>query len=228
MSTIDGNVGQQTAGGGGAAPPSLIGADFNMFLKLLTVQMQNQDPLDPMDTSEYTQQLVQFSQVEQSMQQTGALQDILARLASQGVAEASAFIGKEARFDSPVAGLGEGPATWTYVTSGKPDVLKVTVTDAKGEVVHEETLDPAAQGRFSWDGMQDDDTHATDGAYTLKVTALDSTGMEMPVTINSVGIVKEVVTDGSNVILNVNGLRFPFDGLVAVAAAEEGGDESRS
>jgi flagellar basal-body rod modification protein FlgD len=225
MTTVDTSVSQAASGTSGtdaAAQPSLIGADYNMFLKLLTVQMQNQDPLDPMDTSQYTQQLVQFSQVEQSMQQTSSLKDILARLSSQGVAQASSYIGREARFDSPVAGLGAAPATWTYVTTATPDSLKVTVTDADGDVVHEETLDPRTQGRYSWDGTQDDGTKAADGAYTLAVTALDGNGQALPVTVNSVGIVKEVVTDGSNVILNVNGLRLPIDGLVAVAAAQDG------
>ncbi|PNB52618.1 flagellar hook capping protein, partial [Pseudomonas sp. FW305-130] len=59
-----------------AAPATGIKADFNMFLKLLTAQMQNQDPLSPMDTSQYTQQLVQYSQVEQSAQQNTTLNSI--------------------------------------------------------------------------------------------------------------------------------------------------------
>src|SRR3954471_22938040 len=90
-------------------------ADFNMFLKLLTTQMQNQDPLSPMDTAQYTQQLVQFSQVEQSIQQTGTLKDILSQLSSGNVATAAGFIGKEASFDSSIAGLSDsGPAKWSW------------------------------------------------------------------------------------------------------------------
>ncbi|MFC3215244.1 flagellar hook assembly protein FlgD [Novosphingobium panipatense] len=72
-------------------------ADYNLFLKLLTTQMTNQDPLDPMDTSEYTAQLVQYSQVEQSIQQTGKLDDIMSQLLSQQMAQASSYIGREAR-----------------------------------------------------------------------------------------------------------------------------------
>src|SRR3990167_3484081 len=81
-----------------AAGSTGMTADFNMFLKLLTVQMQNQDPLDPMKTSEYTSQLVSYAQVEQSLKQTTALNDILTSLASQGMAQASQMIGKEATF----------------------------------------------------------------------------------------------------------------------------------
>jgi flagellar basal-body rod modification protein FlgD len=90
------------------------GADFNMFLKLLTTQMQNQDPLSPMDSTQYTQQLVQYSQVEQSVQQSGTLKDILARLSTQDLSQASGFIGRDAVFNSAVSGLGTAPASWNY------------------------------------------------------------------------------------------------------------------
>src|SRR4051812_13135181 len=98
MTTVTTNTGTNTTPA--AAATKGIGADFNMFLKLLTTQMQNQDPLNPMDTSQYTQQLVQYSQVEQTVQQTGTLKDILTRLTSQDMAQASSYIGKEASFNS--------------------------------------------------------------------------------------------------------------------------------
>lgn len=220
MTTVSGtDVAQAQAQPRAAAnPPPTLNADFNMFLKLLTAQMQHQDPLDPMKTSEYTQQLVQYSQVEQSLQQTAQLKEVVARLASQDMAQASSFIGREARFDSPVAGLGTAPATWTYVTNGKPESMVATIKDANGKVVREVTLDPAAQGRYSWDGTLADGTRAKDGAYVLSVKALDANGNTMPATINSVAVVKDVVTDGTNVMLGVNGIRMPVSGLVAISA----------
>lgn len=219
MTTVSGNdAAQAQAQPRAAPPPATLNADFNMFLKLLTAQMQHQDPLDPMKTSEYTQQLVQYSQVEQSLQQTAQLKEVVARLASQDMAQASNFIGREARFDSPVAGLGTAPATWTYVTKDKPESMVATIKDANGKVVSEVTLDPTSQGRYSWDGMLADGTRAKDGAYVLSVKALDTTGAVMPVTINSVAVVKDVVTDGANVMLGVNGIRMPVSGLVAISA----------
>ncbi|RJF85752.1 flagellar hook assembly protein FlgD [Sphingomonas cavernae] len=218
MTTITGNEAAQGANGTGAVPKATIAADFNMFLKLLTAQMQHQDPLDPMDTSEYTQQLVQYSQVEQSIQQTGKLDEILSRIASQDMAQSSNFIGREARFDSPVAGLGSDPAKWTYYADRQPSSIVATVKDASGNVVSETKLDPKAQGQYSWDGIKTDGTRATDGAYTLSLTALDAEGKAIPATINSVAIVKDIVTDGANVMLGVNGIRMPLSGLVAVSA----------
>ncbi|TFI59643.1 flagellar hook assembly protein FlgD [Sphingomonas parva] len=195
------------------------GADFNMFLKLLTTQMQNQDPLDPMDTSEYTQQLVQYSQVEQSMQQTGVLKDILGRLNAQDMAQASAFIGREARFDNNISGVGAtNGAAWTIAPAKKASAITVSVTDAAGKVVHEKVLDPATT-RFNWDGTLANGDRAAEGAYRLTVKATDSTGAAIDVGVNGVGVVKDVITDGSGVSLGIGGVRVPMDYLVAVSAA---------
>lgn len=197
-----------------------LSTDYTMFLKLLTTQMQHQDPLDPMDTSEYTQQLVQYSQVEQSIQQTGALKDILSQLGAQQMSQASSFIGREARFDSAVAGLGSDPATWTYHVNGTPAAITATITDASGKVVNTVTLDPKTQGRFEWDGTKSDGTRAPDGAYTLALTATAAGGDKLAATINSVAKVTDVVSTGGDIMLGVNGIRMPLYGLVAVSAAK--------
>lgn len=209
------------ASGAATKATSTIGADFNMFLKLLTTQMQHQDPLDPMDTSQYTQQLVQYSQVEQSVQQTGTLKDILARLNAQDMAQASNFIGREARFDTSVSGLGAStPANWTFQPEGKAVSMTATVTDGSGKVVREVTIDPATNnGRFSWDGMTAAGTRAPEGPYMLSVKAVDAAGAQVPVTVNGVGIVRDVVTDGSTVSLGLNGVRMPLSALIALSAA---------
>lgn len=216
MTTVNGTQ-TNTASDANNAYQSKFNADFDMFLKLLTAQMQNQDPLDPMDTSEYAQQLVQYSQVEQSIQQTGMLQSILAQLSGQNMTQASAYIGKEVRFDSDVAGLGSDPATWTYYVDGTPKEIKATIKDADGKVVHEEIIDPSNQGRYSWDGKLANGTRAPEGAYTLSLKVDGGNGASLDATINSVGIVKDVVTDGVNILLGVNGIRMPVNGLVAVS-----------
>ncbi|MFS0850834.1 flagellar hook assembly protein FlgD [Novosphingobium panipatense] len=196
-------------------------ADYNLFLKLLTTQMTNQDPLDPMDTSEYTAQLVQYSQVEQSIQQTGKLDDIMSQLLSQQMAQASSYIGREARFDSPVSGLGDAPARWTYYVDGSPSTITATVKDSLGATVATVALDPDAQGTFEWDGTKSDGSKAEPGAYTLSISTVNASGSSLTTTINSVGRVDDVVTDGSSIMLGVNGIRFSATGLVALTAGSE-------
>lgn len=214
MTTINSTTGTNNSGTQFAG----LSTDYQMFLKLLTTQMQHQDPLDPMDTSEYTQQLVQYSQVEQSIQQTGALKDILSQLGAQQMSQASSFIGREARFDSAIAGLGSDPATWTYYVNGTPAALTATITDSSGKVVNTVTLDPKAQGRFEWDGTKSDGTRAADGAYTFALTATTAAGDKLNATINSVAKVTDVVSSGGEIMLGVNGIRMPLYGLVAVSA----------
>lgn len=211
-----------TAASGNTPTSQLAGlsADYTMFLKLLTTQMQNQDPLDPMDTSEYTQQLVQYSQVEQSIQQTGSLKDILSQLNAQQLSQASSFIGREARFDSAVAGLGTDPATWSYDVNGAPASITATITDASGAIVKMVTLDPAAHGRFEWDGTKTNGERAADGAYKLALTAAAASGEPLYATVNSNAKVTDVVANGTDIMLGANGIRLPLSGLVSISAVD--------
>lgn len=195
-------------------------SDYNLFLKLLTTQMTNQDPLDPMKTSEYTQQLVQYSQVEQSIQQTGKLDAILAQLTSQQLSQASSYIGHQARFDSSVAGLGAAPAQWTYEIDGTPATVTATIRDALGSTMATVALDPTMDsGSYQWDGTKTDGSTAPAGAYTLSLDAKAADGSSLGSTINSVGRVDDVVTDGSSVLLGINGIRLPASALVALMSS---------
>lgn len=197
------------------------GADFNMFLKLLTTQMQNQDPLSPMDSTQYTQQLAQYSQVEQTVQQTGTLKDILARLSTQDMSQAAGFIGRDAVFDSPVSGLGAQPANWKYAASGTISAATATITDASGATVLSRAIDlSGTSGRFSWDGTLADGTKAVNGAYTLAIKAVDAAGAPVSTTINSTGTVNDVSLTKGVVSLGVNGVAMSMDRLVRLAATQ--------
>ena len=193
-----------------------LNADFTMFLKLLTTQMQNQDPLDPMDTAQYTQQLVQYSQVEQSMQQNSTLKDILSGMTSQGLSQASALIGHEVEFDTDMTGLKDKPASWDWTANSKIDKMEVTITDANGKTVETRTVDvdDASSGRFSWDGSLSSGGTAPAGNYVLAVKGLDASGNTVSTSASAVGTVEEVRSINGTVTLGVNGAQFPMD-LVA-------------
>lgn len=198
-----------------AAPPAAstgtdalakLSGDYTMFLKLLTSQMTNQDPLDPMDTSQYTQQLVQYSQVEQSIQQSGTLKDILARLSGQDMIQASSLIGRTVSFSGPTTGLSaQTPASWTWTSARAVTTLSATITDAAGKAVDSRTLDPAS-GRFDWDGTLANGSRAPDGAYTLALTALDASGNPIATTIGGTGTVQSVSLVGNDLSLTINGV----------------------
>ena len=205
---------------GGSEAGAELTANFDMFLKLLTTQMQNQDPLDPMDTSQYTQQLVQYSQVEQSIQQTSTLKDILASLSTQDLAQSANFLGKRVELDSATAGLSDRqPAQWQWQAERPIQTLSATITDARGNVVETRELDPSNAGSFVWDGSRSDGRRAPEGAYSLSLSAQDAAGQDVPVAIRSTGIVDEVATGNGAVTLGINGQSFPAAALIRVLAA---------
>lgn len=210
------------------APPqdsalSKLSSDYTMFLRLLTTQMQNQDPLSPMDSSQYTQQLVQYSQVEQSIQQTGALKDILARLGSQDMMQASTLIGRQAAYASAQAGLtASTPAHWTWETDGAPASLVASIRDAAGREVERRTLSPDARGLL-WDGALSTGGTAPEGGYTLALDARDANGKPVTATLSASGTVNAVNRTEDGITLTINGRAIPFSDVRNFTAAGAAG-----
>lgn len=209
-----------------AAPPSAPSSaltkltnDSTTFLKLLTTQMQNQDPLKPMDTSEYTQQLVQFSQVEQSIQQNQSLKDILAKLSSNDLSNAAALIGHVASFDSSIAGLAStGGTTWRFTADRMPQSLVATISDADGNTIATQPVDPAS-GQVTWDGLDSHGTRAPSGTYTLALSASDAAGSNIPVTIAAEGVVSEVSVEKGQITLLANGQHYAATSLARLSSS---------
>ena len=194
------------------------GGDFDMFLKLLTTQMQNQDPLDPMDTAQYTQQLVQYSQVEQSIQQTGVLRSMLDKLSADDLTSAGQLIGRTAEFDSSVSGLSaDRPAEWRWTASGKPASIEAEILDSAGKVVARPTVSSADNGTFSWNGTLATGGRAPDGAYVLKLTAKTPDGTAVPTTLTSLGKVQEVVSREGELWAGLGGAALPMAKLVRIS-----------
>jgi len=210
-----------------AATPSrssLFGTDagdqFNMFLKLLTTQMQNQDPLNPMDSAQYTQQLAQYSQVEQSIQQTGLLKDMLGKLGGNDLTGAAGLIGRQAEFNNSVAALaGGGSARWTWSLPGKAVTLTAEIRDSAGKLVATPAIDPAgASGTVEWDGRASDGSLAPEGAYSLRLVAKDASGDALTATVHSLGTVADVTQRNGELWLGLGGkVALPIADLIGVA-----------
>lgn len=210
------NNASSTADQASKAASTGLNADFNMFLKLLTTQMQNQDPLSPMDSSQYTQQLVQYSQVEQSIKQNSTLSSILTSLGNQGLTQASTMIGKTVEVNSDAAGLtSKTPATWNWYGSAEVKQLTATITDASGKTVEIRKLDAGPRtGSFTWDGkITGSDKVAPDGTYTVKLDGLDASGNKVTVSPWAVGSVDNVQMANGVVMLSINGVQYTTDSI---------------
>jgi flagellar basal-body rod modification protein FlgD len=150
-----------------AAAPSMITADFQTFLRLLTTQMQNQDPLNPMESTEFASQLAQFSGVEQQVRTNDLLTGLQAGLATQGMGQLGGWIGMEARAEMPVNFEGQ-----TVTLAGAPNVLadrmELVVRDARGLVVQQIPV-PLSADRFTWDGTDLSGNTVPEGVYSFTI-----------------------------------------------------------
>ena len=200
------------------AATTKINADFDMFLKLLTAQMQNQDPLDPMDTAQYTQQLVQYSQVEQSIEQTATLKEMLAAFGTQNLMQASSLVGAQVETSSATSGLSAAtPAQWTWSATRDVTSMTATIKDDKGKII--DTLPitaTGAAGAFTWDGTTSAGKKVDPGLYTLELAGVDASGAKVAATAHAFGKVNDVELVNGTVKLTINGLTVATSDLLRI------------
>lgn len=200
------------------AASSKLNADFDMFLKLLTTQMQNQDPLDPMDTAQYTQQLVQYSQVEQSIEQTKTLKEMLAAFGTQNLMQASALIGAQVETSSATSGLSAAtPAQWTWSATREVASMTGTIKDEKGKIIDTFPIEASsAAGAFTWDGTTSGGKKVDPGLYTLELAGKDASGAAVTTTAHAYGKVTDVELDNGTVQMTINGLKVASSELLRI------------
>ncbi len=202
-SAIQNNSSTSTATSAAAAASTNLTKNFSSFLTLLTTQLQNQDPLSPMDSNEFTSQLVQFSQVEQSINSNKTLESMLSVLQSSMTTSAASYIGKQVVVSTATAGFdGSNPVTWQYTNDGTAVATKLAVVDAKGNVVKTLTGSTASGTQsFTWDGKDTNGDTVASGDYTLKAVSVDKTGAAVTNTIGTISTVTGVDTTGSTITL---------------------------
>lgn len=199
-----------------------LAENFDTFLSLLTTQLKNQDPLSPMDSTQFTQQLVQMTGVEQQLLTNDLLEKLVSNTGS-GVSTAVSLIGKEVRASSDAAALKGGKAEWSYNLDRAATDVKLEILDANGRVVR--TIAPtdnkAGEHTLTWDGKATGGAELADGTYTLKVTAKDSAGSTVPANVFRDGLVTGVEQKDGSTYLTVNGVQIPWDELVRIRQPEE-------
>ena len=153
------------------AAPSKITSDFNTFLRMLTVQMQNQDPLNPIDSADYAVQLATFSGVEQQVRTNQLLADLQGRFQQLGMAEMASWIGKEARTNAQV--LYEGtPVTLSPNPAVGANRAVLAVRDAAGSLVAREEI-PVSTEPYQWLGAGSDGSPLPPGIYSIALESLN-------------------------------------------------------
>jgi flagellar basal-body rod modification protein FlgD len=219
--------GSSTASGAGSSSgttPSAqvgLGNDFHTFLTLLTTQLRNQDPLSPLDTNQFTQQLVSFSQVEQAINTNTTLSSLLSlQQADQSVA-ALPLIGHTVEYTDNQGALVGGQAEFAYNLPSQATSATITITDASGNIVLQQPANTGAGPHtFTWNGKASDGTQAPDGTYTLNVSATAPDQSAIKAAISAFGKVEGVDIVNNTPTLNIGGIS---EGLSKVVAIDNGG-----
>jgi flagellar basal-body rod modification protein FlgD len=194
-----------------------IAGDFDAFLSLLTTQLQNQNPLEPLDTNEFTAQLVQFSSVEQSIQQNKNLEQLVALSLTSAFSNTVNYIGKTVVAAGNITQLSNGQATWNYSMPTNAPEATITIRDSAGKAVFSQTTQLAAGDQtFNWDGLLADGNQAPDGTYAIEIDAKDADGNRIDVSTEMEGVVEAVDLTGVEPVLTVNGSEIGLSAVKSV------------
>lgn len=195
-----------TPGSSASATSGTLAGNFQTFLTLLTTQLQNQNPLDPLDTNQFTQQLVQFAGVEQQLKTNDQLASLVTLQQTAQSTQALGFVGKTAVVDGSTATLTNGAASWNLGVT-KDSTVNVTIANAAGQNVFTGSY-PVTAGdnqAFNWDGKGTDGTQWPAGKYTLTATAKDTSGNTVGVNTQVQGVVSSVDLTQTPPLLTIGG-----------------------
>lgn len=154
-----------------AHPDTAITADFETFLRMLTTQIQNQDPLSPMQADEFASQLATFSMVEQQALTNTRLEAILDGLGGRTLPQLASLVGRIVAHDAAFRFSGQ-PVQLEIAEPGVADDIVLSILDNDGKTVAETPV-PAGTTRFDWDGRIANGSYARPGLYTGELRHLD-------------------------------------------------------
>ena len=195
-----------------------LAGNFQTFLTLLTTQLQNQNPLDPLDTNQFTQQLVEFASVEQQLKTNDSLSTLVSLEQTAQSTQALTFVGKTAVVNGNTAALTNSQATWELNVPSNSNV-NVSIANSSGQTVFSGTYAVNAGNNppFTWNGQGNDGTQWPDGQYTLTATATDSSGNSVGVTTEVQGVVSSVDLTQSPPLLTINGQSYTVNQIQSIA-----------
>lgn len=190
---------------------TMIASNFTTFLTLLTTQLKNQDPLSPMDTNQFTQQLVQFAQVEQQIKSNDQLSTLISLDQTAQSTAALAYVGATVVVDGSTTQVANGRGTWTFNAS-KPSTATITITDSTGQTAYTGSfaVNPGAQN-FTWDGRGNDGRLWPDGSYTLTATAVDANSQPVDISTQVQAVVDSVDLTQNPPVLSINGQNYTMN-----------------
>jgi flagellar basal-body rod modification protein FlgD len=202
-----------------------IAGNFNTFLQLLTTQLQNQDPLSPLDTNQFTEQLVEFASVEQQINENSNLQTLISLQQTSAATQAMQFLGSSVTVNSSAATLANATgqsATWN-LNSAAPATGNITITNSSGATVYTGTTTLSTGNQtFSWNGKGNNGITYPDGTYTMAITATGANGTAVTVSPQVQGTVSAVDVSKSPPQVTVGGQSYPISSIQSITNSSLG------
>ncbi len=194
-------------------------SDFQNFLMLLTQQLRNQDPLAPIDSTQFVEQLASFSSVEQQIKTNDHLKELTASLTASSLEGATQWIGKQVEVETGAARFEGNPVEFNLPKNASGHAAEVVVKDARGNVIYRESLTSDAT-TFTWNGGLDDGSTAPNGDYQVSINHWDGETLIDTKTPNAFTNVLEARIDGGAATLVLaNGATTDPSDVMAVRAA---------
>ena len=206
-----------SAAASSALASSQIAGNFQSFLQLLTTQLQNQNPLSPLDTNQFTQQLVEFAGVQQQLNTNDSLATLVSLQQTAQSTQALGFVGKTAVVNGSTAPLTSSSATW-LLSVPATSTVNITITGSNGQTVFSGTYNATAGNSqpFTWNGQGTDGTQYPDGSYTLTATAKDSSNNSVAIGTQIEGVVSSVDLTQSPPLLSIGGQTFTVNQIQSI------------
>jgi flagellar basal-body rod modification protein FlgD len=194
-----------------------FGDNFNTFLKLLTTQLQNQDPLSPLDTNQFTQQLVSFSQVEQAINTNQKLSTLVSMASTSQAVSALPLVGKTVEYDGSSAVLAGGSAHFSYTLPNQATSSVITISNAQGQVVWRGAGDTGAgKHDFVWNGTDPTGATLPEGSYSISIAATGVDKSAITATTTGFGKVDGIELSSGQPLMTIGGLKVPTTKMLAV------------
>ncbi len=197
--------------------------NFNDFLNLLMTQLQNQDPTSPMDTNQFTSELVEFASVEQQINTNSALTQLISLTQSGELMQSSSMVGQTVLLNSSTLPLQNGSATLQF-TATAAEPVAIAIYNSSGQQVYDTTLTATVgTNTFTWNGESNSGAQMPDGGYTVAVEGANADGSTAALPFSVEGTITGVETSSSGVLdLQVGATSLPFSSVQQVLSTSPG------
>lgn len=197
-----------------------LAENFETFLTLLTAQLQNQDPLEPVDSTEFTNQLVQFSGVEQQIQTNKNIAELISITTASTAASLSGYLGQTIEVNSITGDLGEEGLNWFYEMPEGVEKVKLSIQSPDGKVVYSDDISTdKGEAAYSWSGKTNSGKELTEGRYSLVIQAEDAAGEAVNVPVKLRTQVNGIDMASGGTALTTGSGTFYFEDVLRLTAA---------